>query len=1134
MLSAEAGAASAAGIGAARPAGAAGSAGAVILITGDRAVLAGAPGGPRVAAMVPASHVAGAGAYQVIGRGDTALVVPAVALPYLGRGLDPSLFNVAALQQAERNGRLPVRVAYRGQRPALPGVQLTSSAAGIASGYLTLAAAKRFGAELLRLNRADRSAGRYGTDGLFANGLTIGLAGQPGSVSARPPGRPGPVVLRGGPDHPAFKMKTLTIHANNRFGKPDTGDMVEVGNADNFNFFDETTFFDNGVAKVSVPVGHYWAIGQFFDFFDLHNAVPDWRFTVAPQFTVRKDSTVKVNETSSVSEIIMHTPRRAVPLSTFFDLLRTGGSGPAADDSFEGVGLRLWVNTTKVRPTVGKLSEFLDQQLVSPAKTRGTAYEYDIAKAILTGLIPPQHFTVRPASLATVNARYIQDVTSSGSLFRVGTFPQQEHELIGALLNPFTMPHHQIEYMTGDPSVQWLSGTGQIYGFSFGGELDAGRTFHAGEVTDENWNAYPLSPQPEVNLAGTANFSNVQPSADRSGNTLILDVSPYGDSQPGHDGPDFAGGSYRISENDKQIAHRRLGRNFLDSGVTAQARLSGRPSVVKVALNVSRPLKSYPLSPTVHAVWTWRSARQPHAVLPKGWTCRLSGFIGVPDAGRHCAVQPMIMLHYVVAKLGLNGRTGPGRQQIAISASQLPLARVSAITSLAVQVSFDGGKTWRPARLSRTGNASYRATFNASAGSYVTLRARATDAAGGSVTEILKRAYQVGGGGIRVAGHVMAIGKPLQRMRPACPGAAPRQARCFAFYAPEVAVNRAQAAGAAAKPRGWGANSVESAYKLPVDRKVTQTVAVVDAFATPNLARSLNTYRKQYGLPPCFASSGCLRLVNQKGKASPLPPSGVPAGWDVETALDVEMVSAACPSCHILVVEANDPEVNNLAAAAKTAARLGAQVISNSYGLAENGFVQPFGSAYHQSGHTTVVASGDFGFGPADFPANLPGVVSVGGTELSKSHTARGWTEQVWNTDGLGATASGCSAYIAKPSWQHDGHCSMRTLNDVSALAEGLAVYDKARGGWLRVDGTSAAAPIIAGVYGLAANGATSSVAGLYAHASGLFDVTKGDDVFRFGGVPVGSVCGGDYLCKARAGYDGPTGLGTPDGITSF
>jgi hypothetical protein len=235
-----------------------------------------------------------------------------------------------------------------------------------------------------------------------------------------------------------------------------------------------------------------------------------------------------------------------------------------------------------------------------------------------------------------------------------------------------------------------------------------------------------------------------------------------------------------------------------------------------------------------------------------------------------------------------------------------------------------------------------------------------------------------------------------------------------------------------------------------------------------------------------------------------------------------------------LLVEGNTPDINDLATAVKTAGRLGAQVISNSYGLSENGFVQPSAGAYQERGHMTVVASGDFGFGPADFPANLAGVVSVGGTQLSRAHTGRGWTERVWNTNGLGATASGCSAYVAKPSWQHDGHCPMRTLNDVSALAEGVVVNDEARGGWLRVDGTSAAAPIIAGVYGLAGNGASETVADLYADAGGLFDVTRGNNVLRIGKTPIGPVCGGDYLCTAGKGYDAPTGLGTPDGITSF
>lgn len=1089
--------------------------------------------------MLPASHSAGAGSYQVIGHGNAALMVPVAALPYLGRGLSPSLFNVAALQQAERNGRLPVRIAYRGQRPALPGVHVTRTAAGFASGYLTLTAAKRFGAALLRLVRADHAADRYGTDGMFAGGLTIGLAGQPGPLAARPLGRPGPAILQGRSNHPAFQMETLTIRAFDRFGKPDTGDMIQVTNADNSNFLNATAFFDKGVAKLSVPVGDYSAISQFEDFFDQHHPVNDWKLVVTPQFTVhRSDATVTVREKAAHSEILMRTPRRATPYDTIFNVVRSGRSGPLNVQGFEANGIALWVSPTKVRPTIGKLSVFTEQRLASPRKTRGTSYEYDLATETHTGLIPPQHGTVRPSSLATVNARYFQDVKSSGSEFKVAVFPDQANQLIFALLLPFKMPDHRIEYLTGDPAIQWFSGIGQIYGFSIGGQTDALRSFRGGEVTDQNWNAYPLSPQPNVDLTGAANIFPVQPSAVRTGDKLALSVAPFSDSQPGHFGGGFAGGHFRISDNGKLVSRGRLKNNFGEGDFTASARLSGRPSLVTVALTATRPPDhGYPLSSSVHAVWSWRSARQPRARLPKGWICNANLFFIASGAGRHCAVEPMMMLHYVVAHEGLNGRTKPGLQQIAIRASQLPLATPSAITSLAVRFSVNGGKTWKPARLTRTGAGSYLAAFSASAGRDVTLRVRATDAAGGSVSETIESAYQVAKGGN--GGHVLTVLKPLSRvrasaLRPACPKSTRTQARCFALYAPEVAVNQAQAAGASAKPKGWGAKAIESAYKLPVGRASNQTVAVVDAFTTPNLARSLASYRKQYGLPPCTVASGCLRIVNQKGKPSPLPQSGKPFGWDVETALDVEMVSAACPHCHILLVEGNTPDITDLATAAKTAGRLGAQVISNSYGLSENGFVQPSSSAYQQKGHLTVVASGDFGFGPADFPANLAGVVSVGGTELSRAHTARGWSERVWNTNGLGATASGCSAYVAKPAWQHDSHCHTHTLNDVSALAEGVVVNDQARGGWLEVDGTSAAAPIIAGVYGLAGNGATESVASLYAHASGLFDVTRGNNVFRIGTTPIGPVCGGDYLCTAGAGYDAPTGLGTPDGITSF
>jgi subtilase family serine protease len=377
-------------------------------------------------------------------------------------------------------------------------------------------------------------------------------------------------------------------------------------------------------------------------------------------------------------------------------------------------------------------------------------------------------------------------------------------------------------------------------------------------------------------------------------------------------------------------------------------------------------------------------------------------------------------------------------------------------------------------------------------------------------------------------------------MRTACPSARPRQARCYALWTPQVAVDAAIAALAAGrpvptaktKPKGWGATSIEQAYKLPVQGQPDATVALVDAFSTPHLAADLATYRAQYHLPACTTSSGCLQIVNQEGQTAPLPAAD-PSGWGVEETLDVSMVSAACPKCKILLVEAKSPSFKNLAAAEDTAAQLGAVVISNSYGARETGFTQTEAPAYDHPGHVIVASSGDSGFGPAQFPANLAAVTDAGGTELARAGNARGWTEKTWNEGGFfGGSGSGCSAYVAKPSWQHDPHCQGRTSADVSALAWNIAIYDSSvRGGpWLTIGGTSASAPLIAGVYALAGNAATVPPGYEYAHRHALFDTTAGTNDL----LGNGTACGHDYLCEAKKNYDAPTGLGTPDGTGAF
>lgn len=358
---------------------------------------------------------------------------------------------------------------------------------------------------------------------------------------------------------------------------------------------------------------------------------------------------------------------------------------------------------------------------------------------------------------------------------------------------------------------------------------------------------------------------------------------------------------------------------------------------------------------------------------------------------------------------------------------------------------------------------------------------------------------------------------PSTAMTSACTAKA-GAVHCFAQY-------RSAGLRVNAAPKGLGPAELHNAYKLPTTGGADQTIAIVDAFDNPNAEADLGVYRQQYGLPACTTANGCFKKVNQRGDASPLPQAN--PGWGVEIALDLDMVSAACPSCKILLVEGDIPSFEGLGAAVDTAVRLGASAVSNSYGADEFNGMDAFAHSYTHPGVPILASSGDSGFRAASFPAVFPSVISVGGTTLTKAANARGWTETAWSGAG-----SGCSAWIPKPAWQHDANCGLRTSSDVSAVADpvtGLAVYDTfglgSQAGWLVVGGTSASSPFIAGVIGLAGNGKQiNDASSIYAHASDLFDVVGGSNGF----------CGGDYLCTGVVGYDAPTGVGTPNGLAAF
>lgn len=358
----------------------------------------------------------------------------------------------------------------------------------------------------------------------------------------------------------------------------------------------------------------------------------------------------------------------------------------------------------------------------------------------------------------------------------------------------------------------------------------------------------------------------------------------------------------------------------------------------------------------------------------------------------------------------------------------------------------------------------------------------------------------------------------------ACPDARPGEAQCLALIhtGPQVLPD-----GASGPSGGFTPAQLQAAYNLPSSSRGSgQVVAIVDAYDDPNVASDLAFYRSYFGLP-----AASFTKYNQNGQTGNYPQAN--SAWAVEESLDVDMVSAVCPNCSIYLIEANSNGISDVEASAAEAVTLGAHIVSNSYGCVFGPNCAFDATYYDTQGVTYVAASGDFGYtGSSLVPAAFGSVVSAGGTSLYvDSKATRGYRETAW----LG-TGSGCSME-QKPSWQHDPGCSYRTGNDVATVSDpatGPAIYDTYNlGGWLVIGGTSAAAPFIAGIFGLAGNASSQRGGETFwkkAHQGNndLFRITKGYN---------GS-CSPTYLCTDGTheyrDYGGPTGWGTPNGIGAF
>ncbi len=419
-------------------------------------------------------------------------------------------------------------------------------------------------------------------------------------------------------------------------------------------------------------------------------------------------------------------------------------------------------------------------------------------------------------------------------------------------------------------------------------------------------------------------------------------------------------------------------------------------------------------------------------------------------------------------------------------------------------------------------------------------------------------------------------------VRPLCGEPGPGEASCFALkLVPQTARARERATpigmtlhrrvepqSAAGGSFGLRPQDLHSGYGLPAESPASQTIAIVDAYDDPTAEADLAAYDAEFGLPGCTEANGCFRKVNQGGSSSPLPAYN--SEWAGEIALDVETVHAVCQNCKILLVEAESSAGSSLEAAENTAVAMGATEVSNSFGSAEPANE---GSGYDHPGVVITASTGDDGYlnwtssssffrGHPNYPASSPDVVAVGGTRLRLNGGTR-VGETVWNDGsalggGYGVGGGGCSEGPSAQAWQSSvedwaavGCGTKRAAADVGAVGDpftGLAVYRN--GNWSTVGGTSLASPVIAATFALAggSGGVSFPAQTVYGHlgSAGLFDVTEGSNgecanAFDYEGETAGCTtaeeeadCEGNLICKAGAGYDGPTGVGTPSGVTAF
>jgi hypothetical protein len=673
----------------------------VTLVTGDHVTVRTTPDGRDTFEVRPAAAKGMARALVHLRLGGRDYEVPGTALPYLGRGLDLSLFDVKALLAGA-----PL--------PADPGT---------------------FGAALAKQFKEDNARGHFGGQGLFAGGASFALPGAPKRAAVQP----------------RSVMRTVSVDATDIGGKPaDTG-IAFLYNTDDGNILDGGEYFDyfsGGTAKFSAPDGNYSALGLFWTA-DADGNATEVRFSAQPEFAVKADTTVRVDAKRASSKLTWVTPRPALLDDTGFLFRRAAKTGPALVVDFDaGPGVPVAVSPTVVPVRTGALQTYPYSRLVSPPGP-GTPYEYVLQKASI-GTIPQQRYVITAKDVAAVDATYYSEYSSLGLRQRSGMFAFEDSG--GRPSHPIDLPRRQTEYVSAAPGLAWFGGfskyvqPGPFPGWA-GGQYEAFHAYQGGTAVTEGWNRFPLHPAGAVALLPlTDGRFFTQPGATRAGDLVRFAITPFSDNQPGHSGFGFYGesrdtvtGHYRLTQDGTTVAEGNPVGSF-EAGFEHE--VAAGPSTLGLTIDAGRTGPMYRQSTASHTEWTWRSQHVEGVTLPPALYCAR----GEDGPDRACGVEPLLTLGYAVGGLRPDGSTASGPQSLDLTVGHLQQSTASPVTAASVQYSTDG-TTWSDAPVTARGDGVFHADFSATTeafrGTDVSLRVTASDATGATIAETITAAYHV-------------------------------------------------------------------------------------------------------------------------------------------------------------------------------------------------------------------------------------------------------------------------------------------------------------------------------------------------------------------------------------------------------